>query len=65
MQQSYYLITLNPPLYLDIPELTLRVLDKELKTLTKPIQFGIKLGIPQYRIEIIQQDHCYGEMHMF
>ncbi|XP_064399809.1 uncharacterized protein LOC135346186 [Halichondria panicea] len=40
------------------PELTLNVLDKELKTLTKPIQFGVSLRIiPQHRLEVIQQDN--------
>ncbi|XP_064399800.1 NACHT, LRR and PYD domains-containing protein 3-like isoform X2 [Halichondria panicea] len=41
------------------PELTINILDKELKTLTKPIQFGVNLDIPQYRLEVIQQDHPF------
>ena len=40
--------------------ITLRDLTMELKQLTRPIQFGIKLGIPQYQIEIIEQDHRNG-----
>ncbi len=46
-------------------ELTLSALDKELKTLTKPIPFGVSLGIPQERLEIIQQDNRFGELQLF
>ncbi|XP_064399925.1 NACHT, LRR and PYD domains-containing protein 3-like isoform X2 [Halichondria panicea] len=42
------------------PELTLSVLDKELKTLTKPIKFGVSLGIPQHILEVIQQDNRFN-----
>ena len=41
-------------------ELTLSALHKELKTLTKPISFGVSLGIPQEQLEIIQQDNRFG-----
>ncbi len=46
-------------------ELTLSALDKELKTLTKPIPFGVSLGVPQERLEIIQQDNRFGKFNYF
>ncbi len=45
-------------------ELTLSALNKELKTLTKPIPFGVSLGVPQERLEIIQQDNRFGELRL-
>ncbi len=45
-------------------ELTLSALDKELKTLTKPIPFGVSLGVPQERLEIIQQDNKFGKLQL-
>ncbi|XP_064399812.1 protein NLRC3-like isoform X2 [Halichondria panicea] len=51
----------DPPCLTEVitvpPELTLSVLDKELKTLTKPIRFGVSLDIAQHKLEIIEQDH--------
>ena len=48
----------NPgPIY----ELTLHILDEELRDLTKPIQFGVKLGIPQREIEVIQANSPNGK----
>ena len=44
-----------------VPKLTLHVLMKELKRLTKPIKFGISLDIPQDQLEIIEQDHPFSE----
>ena len=41
--------------------ITLHSLTNELKTLTRPIPFGINLGIPQHQLEIIQQDHRLGK----
>ena len=35
-------------------------LDKELKTLTRPVELGIALGIPQYELEIIERDNPLG-----
>ncbi len=46
-------------------ELTLSALNKELKTLTKPIPFGVSLGVPQERLEIIHQDNRFGELQLF
>ena len=44
-----------------VPKLTVHVLMKELKRLTKPIKFGISLDIPQEQLEVIEQDHRHGE----
>ena len=43
-------------------ELTLHTLDEELRDLTKPIQFGVKLGIPQREIEVIQANNPNGKL---
>ena len=43
-----------------IPDITLRGLSVELKTLTDPIQFGIGLGIEQYVLDVIQREHKHG-----
>ena len=45
---------------LEVPELNLTNLDKELKTLTRPVEFGIALGIPQHELEIIERDNPLG-----
>ena len=45
---------------LDAPEITVRALSVELKTLTDPIQFGIGLGIEQHVLDVVQKDHKHG-----
>ena len=47
--------------FVDVPELNLTNLTKELKTLTKPVEFGIALGIPQHVLETIEADKPHSE----
>ena len=54
---SFYQYTIYT---LDAPEITLRALSVELKTLTEPILFGIGLGIAQHVLDVIQMDHKHG-----
>ncbi len=42
------------------PELSLKVLSMELKTMTNPIQLGVGLGVPQHRLEIIKKNDPQG-----
>lgn len=42
-------------------KLTLQNLDRALQKLTEPIPFGIKLGIPDTEMTIIERDHRNGK----
>ncbi len=42
------------------PELSLKVLSMELKTVTDPIQLGVGLGVPQHHLEIIRKNNPQG-----
>ena len=44
-------------LYTESPELSLKVLSMELKTVTDPIQLGVGLGVPQHHLEIIRKNN--------
>ena len=45
---------------LDVPELNLTNLSRELSTLTRPVEFGIALGIPQHELDIIKRNNPQG-----
>ena len=47
--------------FVDVPELNLTNLSKELELLTRPVEFGIALGIPQHVLETIEADKPHGE----
>ena len=47
-------------LYTESPELSLKVLSMELKTVTDPIKLGVGLGVPQHRLEIIRMNNPQG-----
>ncbi len=57
-------------IYTESPELSLKVLSMELKTVTDPIQLGVGLGVPQHHMEIIKKNNlqslctCSGELYM-
>ncbi len=47
-------------IYTESPELSLKVLSTELKTVTDPIQLGVGLGVAQYHLEIIRKNNPQG-----
>ena len=46
--------------YTESPELSLKVLSMELKTVTDPIQLGVGLGVAQHHLEIIRKNNPQG-----
>ncbi len=48
-----------------VPEVNVRALMLELKTLTNPVSFGIGLGFPDHEMELLKKDNPLGKGNPF